>query len=494
MCGPHERCSDVDARCVCVSGYSIVAEGGGCVFTGGPVDPGFDDPQPDGWQTWGAATIDKGKPEDIRGGKGWARFSGNGAALQIFQMPAYADAEPLELELEVACAWGGQCSNVGQWMSVLFDGVPVDHAYATDATTKRVCLGDRAFGRTLELGLRAYPPPFSVPPGPRDDRVIGRAQFVPSGRCPPPGTVTNGDFEAGPWTITAEQRPGSSGPQVDFIEEGGNHRARFRPACPNAPEPLSIASMVSIPEALERPALTFSIEGPSSTRITAAFDSRPVGRVVGSGAKETAVVCLPRWSRGFAFELAVFGGTDPGCDPRTAHEVSVDDFTITSDPSCADEDVLNGGFERIPDTTWLGENFAIATDPTAAHSGSRYLTMHSECSSGAAAYAGYATVPARDPDPHGGAALKLWYRLQGGGDALVTAGDSPRSSKTHLLGPAATWTQKIVCLPPHTWRRPVAVGVDLTQSRVGDGSCMPGRTLLDIDDVTIEADPSCPED
>lgn len=492
-CGAHARCSHVSGRpvCTCVVGYSPVD--GRCVFSGGPVDPSFDSPRPNGWATSGAAQIDTGKPVLVNGGNGWARFSGLGAIRQSFEMPSYAEAEPLALELESTCSWqGGGCRNVRRRYSVSFDDRLLDHQTVgpTLSERRRICLGESAFGRGLTFGVRTYEP--SVSRGGRvDDVFFGRAEFVPWEGCAAPGTVKHGDFETGDWKVSDEGR-------VDFIEEHGTRLARVTSFCdPTHVSPMvvsSIATSISVPEVRPHPALSFTIDATLDADTSVTLDGVSIGTVPGNGAKETAVLCLPRWTRGLAFELSIQAMLRRDtCVKEERNVVRVDDFIVTSDPSCADETVTNGGFER-PGPSPLGfEDAAVVRDAAAARSGNAYLRLDAACARRARARVfAEAAVPARASDASGGPALKLWYRLPAAAPASVTAGDELIDANRKYLAPATGWTAGTFCLPSHSWGRRMAFDIELNGSFDDLGTC--ASTVLDLDDLSIAPDPSCPLD
>lgn len=506
-CGAHERCSEVSGRplCDCVVGYTRTDEGV-CVFTGGPVDPSFDNPQPNGWATRGAARIEVGNPSDVAGGRGWARFGGLGEVFQSFEMPSYADAEPLALEVERACTRMGNCSGVQAAFSIALDDWLTDRSFPVWQTglppdTIRVCLGERAFGRKLTFGLRAYPNASEGRVSSFQEALIGRAQFVPSDACAAPGTVKNGDFEAGDWKIVGAE---AGAPGATFVHENGTRLARLEGMCDPRNPVMSgtISTSISVPESFPRPALAFSIDGTlgGTTGIwvedTTSGGAYLLGNVRGSGKQEKAVLCLPSSSSGFAFDLHVSAMYD--CHPAMPNVVRVDDFVVTSDPSCeADEAVINGGFERTGGVTWNAdppgpETAVVIQDPARAHSGAAYLQLRATCGAKAAFAAWTGLVPTRPPAASGGPALKLWYRLPSASSVGVRVGHAPIPEPEHKLAPATTWTERVVCLPSHSWGRLTGLRIELPPFFDDVVGCAPGQ--LDLDDISIAPDPSCPLD
>ncbi|MBX3204319.1 MAG: hypothetical protein KF764_04585 [Labilithrix sp.] len=491
-CGPHERCSEASGRplCVCVVGYSQPEGGGACVFTGGPVDPSFDKPQPGGWTTRGAVTIDTGRPSDAGIGRGWARFGGFGDVVQSFEMPSYADAEPLALELELGCTRTGTCENVHTFFGVDFGAQLVEHALflprpSHAPTITRVCLGERAFGRKVDFRLRAYG--GSAGADSSGDGLIGRAQFVPFATCAAPGTVKNGDFQAGDWEV--EQGAG-----VDFIEEGGTRLGRLAPQCGFEPT-AAMSTTMSIPEALERPALAFSLQGTRDAFSTVSVGFVGTWQVRGTGAKEDVVVCLPPSTRGQAFRLEV-RGTGTRCFDTPNNVVHVDDFVLRSEPSCAevDEGMRDGDFEGVGLVSpwWTSsENVTLVRDPAAAHSGSGYLRLAQSCAGAlGATWSSTSKVPSRPPGAAGGPALKLWYRLSPEAVASVTASGGAHAERSYRLPAAPTWTEATLCLPAYAWGFRYGVVAQLWRGPDDSDDCVP--SVFDVDDVSFAADPSCP--
>ncbi|MBX3206381.1 MAG: hypothetical protein KF764_15010 [Labilithrix sp.] len=483
-CGAHERCNELAGRpvCGCVVGYSRTEEGR-CAFTGGPVDPSFTDPEPNGWATSGGAKIEIGNPTDVRGGRGWARISGLGEVFQSFEMPTFADAEPLALELELACSRIGECSSVEHVYSIAFDDRLLDRYLprSVEGTPEVVsyCLGEQAFGRLLRFGLRTYPAPGTegseVSHYRRSDAFFGRAQFVPSPACPAPGTVKNGDFEAEPL--------GPPKPGVDLIEENGNRSARLTTHCGQSQGKMETSISVPTTATLPRPALAFSLGGSATTEVH--LDGHLIGLVPPVGAEKRAVVCLPEWSRGHALDLTVGVEGVQECAPGTSRSVRVDDFVVVSDPSCVDETVPNGGFERPGGALWTGRTLGgrrVVRNAKAAHSGEAYLEISAD------ARMRSASAPLRAPGATGGAALKFWYRLPRPASAWISVGrtywENPVSPP-----PSEAWSPLSVCLPRHSWGRTVDIEI-YAQPADADGVAL--AAALDLDDLEIAPDPSCP--
>ena len=485
-CGPHERCSDASGRavCACVVGYSRMP-GGGCFFTGGPVDPDFSRPELDAWRARGRARLDPTTAVGSR--RGWARFGGFGEVAQTFEMPAYADAEPLALELELDCLRGGACANTRRWLSIVFDGWLADQAFFSQggqAIVRRICLGERAFGRVLTFGFRAYP--AGPPAGDREDALIGRARFVPSRRCPEPGTVRYGDFEEGAWDADDWESAG-------VVEEDGTRIGRLVQTC-TPRQPAVMTTSMSVPEALTQPALAFSLQGTPNELAYVEVDGARLGQVRGTGAWEEVVLCLPRSSSGLALRLGVEAAA--ACAPPERNVVQVDDFVLRSDPSCGGESVSDSGFEgRGPASPWYGTPYrvAVVTEPLSAHSGSSFLRLEPRCHPREEASWGSTMlqVPSRPAGATGGAALKLWYRLAAPAIVDVTAGEVGASGRRRL--PMATaWTEAVFCLPSHSWGRQTGIQIDVAPVAARNGGCAPA--YLDLDDLSIAPDPSCPLD
>lgn len=487
-CAPHESCDDTTglATCLCVTGYEREAEG--CVFHGGPADPGFQ-AAPSPWSASGNASIASGAPVSTVTGAvdmGLARFHGAGAITQSFDMPPFENAEPLALEVNSGCK--AQCNNVANdALAIMLGDRALDMPLGFDAlASRRVCLGERAYGRKVSLSVRAF---VGLTPAdkPDDDAFLDRVAFVPAPDCPPPGAIANGDFEkAGAWTTggqgTTEVAPG--------IGTNGSRAGRL---AGNACERPSLASILSVPEKLDRPALLFSIRGTRDRDASIALDNRTIASIHGTGAFVQAVVCLPEWARGFAHTLKITAGERYStCNLSGPNEVIVDDFTIASHPSCDTAPfVLDGDFERKVGNAWaegVGDGVSVAVvhdDVATAHGGSSLLQLNTfECPRSVIAD-GWIGVPARPGAGAvltGGPSMKFFYRTANASTAVLTGGGK-------VLAPSQdVWKEERVCLPPSSWGRAFNTGFSVTAS---SGVC--DASLL-VDDVSVLIDPACPAD
>ena len=88
--------------------------------------------------------------------------------------------------------------------------------------------------------------------------------------------------------------------------------------------------------------------------------------------------------------------------------------------------------------------------------------------------------------------MKLWYRLPAAAPAYVKVGDEPSDSNRRNLAPSTGWTKGTFCLPSDSWGRRTAFDIELNASFDDLGTCV--STVLDLDDLSIAPDPSCPLD
>lgn len=338
--GGHEQCVESSGRaaCGCVPGYSRTRETA-CSFTGGPIDPELDSPATNAWRTDGAVTIDPGSPPNISGAPGWARFSGDGEISQSFVMPSYEDAEPLALLLDLQCTDFGNCRSVKSF-SFSIDGeerqisprpssvdlTPPTTPFGRVGQTS-ICLGERAFGRSLRLGLRTSRAPFTRDVA-ADDLFLGSVRVFSWPFCAQPGTVLNGSFDSGSWL---EMTPATATTELDAIH--GSMAGRMFRTCSADASPAWMRTNVSVPMVLDAPALVFSIEGTKSGLTEVRLDEQIVGTVVGTGTWSRVVVCIPPWARGFAPDLRVEAMQDSTCAIQQ-NNVRLDDVVLGSDSSC----------------------------------------------------------------------------------------------------------------------------------------------------------------
>jgi hypothetical protein len=478
VCGPHSGCTNDLGRplCYCAAGYAM--REGRCVWSGGPLDPDFFEPALGKWSVHGVATIHPDIPQElVRSSLGWARFAGNGGIVQSFDMPTYADAEPLALALRGAGPWG----TVRGRYFVSFGGRLLDVQVPTPSNSRwsqRICLGDQAYGRRLELGIGART--FGVVRrGSWEDGFLDRAEIIPSADCAAPGEVKNGDFESGSWAGN------------DVSVERSTGLLSLTSLCGSFPSPPSMTTSVSVPEALERPALGFRIvDTLFIPAMSVTLDGVPIGSFRGTAKEAPASICLPRWTRGLAFDLGV---TLTPCVDKGS--VRLDDFVLFSDPSCADEAVIDGGFEQDAlISPWHAadpETFRIVKDRE-GHSGSRYAELRSPGCLAATLSSSSLTAPTRADGVSGGLGLKLWHRFHpqpsGGPWPIVRVGQLVAS-----IGPPALtseWTPQVFCLIPGSWGHRVDFSVELPQQDF----CSFAEAKLDLDDVTIDVDSTCPAD
>lgn len=493
-CTLHSRCDDSTgkASCVCAMGYVREAEVDRlteCVWRGGPRDPGFQN-SPAAWEV-GGGTLDPTAASAVDPGRvrfsGAAVCSGAGFARQAFPMPAFAEAEPFALDIQ-----GAQTLSDEETGGIAFS---IGGAYVGGAAFSggkvHTCLGDRAYGGNVDLRINAA----STGCDATSVLDIDRVTVGPSPECPVPGRVVNGDFEGtGGWVVSGMGAEVATG--VGTGAGRGGHLSTT-----NLCQEPSIAGSMSAPSiGLPRPALAFSYKGTIGKKmLVSAGVGSTLGEVTGNATFQAARLCVPEWAKGVVtplrFLLDDVGGL---CADPNVRDFTFDDLSFVSDPSCpVAANVVDGSFESSTaeaspwilahDTQYSTDASIVRRSPEDAHSGSAYLSLYTSqvCHFGRAQQT--ITVPL--PAGAAGPAVKLWYRLPKKVTAsfTVTAGKAASAA----LAVAATWTQKIVCLRPVDAGQPVGFGITASG---GSGTCantFSGETL-DVDDIEVTTDPSCP--
>jgi hypothetical protein len=485
-CAPHSKCVDASgkASCVCALGYEH--EGEACVWRGGPRDPGFQN-KPTSWEVGGGA-IDPAAMSPIDPGRvrftGAGVCSGAGFVRQAFPMPAFADAEPFALEIQ-----GQQTLEYDEigGISFLLGGALGGQGELADTGKLHACLGDRAYGRDVDLRIRAT----SVACGPTSLLDLDRVAIVPDATCPAPGRVINGDFEAtGGWAVSGTGAEVATG--VGTAGGRGGHLSTTN-LCQS---PSLLGSWSPPSTGLARPALSFTYKGNVDGKMTVtAGPSATLGEVVGTATFQAARLCVPEWAKGVVHPLR-FNLVDPGglCADPNARDFVFDDLAFVSEPSCPEASyVADGSFESSTATVlpWVLEHSTqystsariVRNAAASAHGGSQYLSL----SSGQVCHYGRATQTITVPPASGaaGPAVKLWYRLPAATKAVFTM------TPGGLFATSASWVQKIVCLDSKDAGRPVQLRINASG---GSGTCATTFSTedIDVDDIEVTTDASCP--
>jgi hypothetical protein len=466
-----------DGSGACTLGYA--RESGACVWRGGPLDPGFQN-TPVAWVPSGGATIETWVPGVID--PGVARFDptvcqprgGVEAVSQTFPMPAFADAEVFAMEL----VNGGGLNPTVANMSL--GPIPI----GPNPSKSRICLGERFYGGDITLRFLA-----DCSAGVSGD--LDHVSIVPAPECPAPGIVPGGDFEtsaAWDFSAPAEILAGAG--------TGGSHAGHL-PGC----GPALANAHVSMPwHTIDRPALTLASKGTVGATMQIYMASPtyrvPVlGAVSGTGAFATTRFCIPEWGKGLVAPLHFVVAKSANLCP-TAADFIFDDVAIVSDPTCPSSTyLLDGDFESTDlaspwtfDRNDTVSGIAAIASVSDAHSGQRILSVSSAHSCDYTFASQSITVP--PPVGNAGPALKFWYRLPAAVNALFYVDSGAPGPPQLPVTPQ--WTQRVQCLDPNRVNQAVPIQVT-AQGGLGQ-TCMMSfpAEQIDVDDVEVTTDASCP--
>ena len=462
-CPLHARCEGATA-CRCVTGYQL--EGGACVWRGGPRDPGFIG-NPSAWSTPDGAAFDA----SFDGGlvSPGLLFAPMGAVEQTFDMPTFAEGEPLALDLAFQtactnCAYG-PAAEVGTGSAFTSTPAGAGPLQASKGIWRaHLCLGDAAYGAQSRLSLGGTLDRFGF--------YFDDARYTPDPTCPRPGVVVNGDFELpGGWIATS---------QAGIVAGIGSQSSRAAQLGTSSGADCGERKMTgrfSIPAAMSRPAVELALLAPLGTTVDVLVEDRPVAFVAGAGTANVDTICMKPWMRGLSTTLGVRSSCTPGV-------AVIDDIRIVDRATCPVGAALTeGDFEnagRI--TVWSsyrdsnGGRGTVLHDGFEAHTGSGYLELVGDNLCIASI-----TQDIQVPLPVGsaGPAVKLWAKGFTTG-RLASAGTPATVTSTY-----ASYT---FCLPPSRAGRRFALDIGMTPQESAFGCT--GSVF--VDDVQATTDPSCP--
>lgn len=517
---PHQACNvtTTGRTCDCVAGYAMGPSG--CVWTGSLMDPGFASATT--WtvgngallNTTAAGGVDPGEVSYVG-----SALCGLGVVKQTFDMPTFARAEPLVVEISYKNQIvSGQGGSDGAPMGVsLGDGWASLPAF-NDALfhTVRVCLGESGYGPAgttgkgapVTLTLGPYDRPLRCPNTLISNFAIDHAAIVVpnAGECgATPGIAANNDAEGtGGWTFTTGGSGSSSGGFIPGIGANGSRAARLtlNQRCDSA----SMSTAISVPH-VANPALDmFAGVAPSG-----ALGSLSIGSsAVGLGALPLRLpppgtgnyhVCLPPSLSGQTTTLTftLRNGASGSCADVLNYQVWADNVKVVDDPTCmTTANLIDVGFERtgtlagaFVNSTYAvpGPDGAVAIRSTAgqAHGGTGYLQIDSfaNCSS-----QGLTTLVVVPPAGAGaGPALKFFAKASVNADATVTAAAGPtRLTLTQGNG----YQPYTLCLSPLFAGRPQAVTFSSSVTTIGVACGSVDNQSTQIDDLQATTDPACP--
>jgi hypothetical protein len=368
-CGDHAACSVADGvgTCSCVAGYYEL--GGFCQWVG-LLNAGFDE-SPVVWDTGGtgAFLLDAAINTFLR----WngVEVQNMAVATQSLDVPAYDLADPLVAVMR----WRRR--NVGADIGLPFYGaLPPTPAFAINGAWQsfysqasdllqfhevRECLGDEAYGATVEVAFGSNEsPPY------RYLMDVDSFNVIPaeSGECPAPGEILNADFEGlDGWSyrscpldngcttthsvgISDTGIDGRSGELVGDCPDNGSLDGRASFPTPAGPNGLALEFDWSGTTG------HFLSVGLGASKFSWWFgrvltnEAKPIGTLHGDGTTTTSRVCVPPWAHGKALSLKFQLHKATGavnCD--TARNFEVDNLAIVSDASCPTTGMVDGDFE-----------------------------------------------------------------------------------------------------------------------------------------------------
>jgi hypothetical protein len=514
-CGAHEYCNATGTgrTCDCVAGYTDGVTG--CVWTGAIQDPGV---SATGWTVVSGALLNPTAAGGVDVGEADfvpSSLCSLGGIKQTIEMPTYAKAEPLVLEL----SYKNQRQNQPPFDQALM-GVGWNVGWTplgafNDAVfhTVRTCLGEGSYapsgtvgkGASLTLFIGPFEKPRSCPNTSIANFAIDHAQIVPAtaGECSTTfGKGINYDAEStGGWTFATGGT--TQGGFVAGIGVGGSKAARSMQVQRCDPA-ASIAHSINVPM-VANPALDMLV-GTGGT-VTIASASAVGGKyflpLPAPGASGMIHMCIPKWLAGQVSTISGSAQSNSGnaqCTDITNSNIYADNVQVVDDPSCATTDAgANPGFEStaLP----LGARNSVDLNGAVlaanvvrnvtgvAHSGSRYLAMeiYSRCYSATLELAPIAPAPVGANGP----ALEFYSNIPANPNADTQVSTPGATART--LQEGGGWVRNVVCLDPQAIGRPQAVTINhfSTQSGICDMSTWTQQNAL-IDDLAVTTDPSCP--
>jgi hypothetical protein len=382
-----------------------------------------------------------------------------------------------------------------------------------DWQTERFCLGEAAYGSdvVVRLGSSEKTGDCKLVDPMEATIKIDRLDIVVDdrGECPLPGEVTNGDAnreEAG-WRFEVL----SEDADADFVEGVGREAssgARLLAPGGSLADPSAMTTTVSVPlpSTMPSPALRFWWKGKSGVffqtelgtfaGLTAA-QGRTLGTLVGAGAEQSSIYCLPPWTHGSVVDLS-FQISGPG--PAEETELVVDALEVVSEPACGDSaDVLDPGFESAP-TRRTGvslfgaqeQRFQMVRDGGRAQEGEGFLELKYWTTGASLVFDTWFYVPA--PDEQGGPEVTFYSNVPGtpGVDARWVVGQV--AEREGVLPRGGGWQlNEAACLPPRwadRWYR-FQIWVD---PGIGPASLIdPPKSIL-IDSFEVKTSSKCPSE
>jgi hypothetical protein len=380
-CGEHAFCDATvfPNACKCVAGY----DGDPCGWVGVIDDPEFtSDIESSAWENYGrvGAVI---LPDEVSSkGRGEAVLdssvvcNGGGLAQQV-QMPPYGSGAPLIAEITYRTLGVGD-------MAIGFDRAWTELPDTHDEwQSETVCLGEGAYGldpggSQVSVRLAASERPSTClddePGGIRVNRFVIRPSA--ESRCPAPGEVFDSGANGGEdgWAFTIEgDAQGGIAPNAG--REATSGARLYRDAQALGRGVMTTRLSVPLPDDEGFPALALWWRGSAAELFDAKIwwrgsaaelshatsetldeierRGRPVETLVGTGAGQNYLYCLPPWTHGSVLDLSFALRGDHSDDPQ---ELAVDEIELRTTEACSSgTELLDPGFEAAP-IRWFGSS------------------------------------------------------------------------------------------------------------------------------------------